>query len=442
MKVYLLSLGCPKNLVDSEHAIRKLTGGGALPVDTPEEADVLIVNTCGFIEEAKKESIEEILKLAKMKDNKKLLVMGCLSQRYGAELEKELPEVDAFWGVDAGEEIAKYLGLNGDPPIPPLAKGGTPGGVRRGKGELPSTFPYAYLKIAEGCKRRCTFCSIPAIRGPHRSFPPDEILEEARAYVAGGIKELILVSQDTASYNYKGYDLPKLLRDICSISGNFRVRVHYLYPQAISEALLDIIRVEEKIVKYLDIPLQHSEERILRAMGRGGGAMGRGGAAKDLIKFLTRVRRAIPGAALRSSFIVGFPGETEEEFRRLLDFIHEAAFESMGAFMYSKEEGTGAAALKGHLPQSIKKRRYDELMRIQARISLEKNMALVGQEMKVLIDSSDGPPGKMTAIGRTDAQSPDIDGVVFVESDALTPGDFARVRIKEAYDYDLLGEAL
>ena len=413
-KLYLLSLGCPKNLTDSEHLMATLRKG-ITEVDDPGEADILLVNTCGFIEDAKKESIEEILKLSRLKDgDKKLLVMGCLSQRYGPQLKKELPEVDALWGVDAGEEIAAYLGIEPN------------GGLPR-----PSTFPYAYLKIAEGCKRRCTFCSIPAIRGPHRSFSPDEILREAEAYLKSGIKELILVSQDTACYDFKGYALPELLADISAIGGDFRVRVHYLYPSSVTEKLVETMAGKEKIMKYLDIPLQHSEERILRMMGRGN-------TARDLPKFIARLRRAMPGAALRSSFIVGFPGETEEEFRRLCDFMEEAAFEHAGAFMYSKEEGTQAATLKGQLPKAIKNRRYDELMKLQARISLEKNMTLVGQKTRVLIDSTDGE----VAIGRTGSQSPDIDGVVFVRDAALKPGDFVEVLIKEAYDYDLLAEPI
>jgi len=416
-KIYLLSLGCPKNLVDSEHLLAGLRGGIAETAD-PAEADVLVVNTCGFIEEAKKESIEEILRLSRLKEEggkKKLLVVGCLSQRYGAELKKELPEVDALWGVNAQEEIAAYLGI----------KKSVNGTLPR-----PSTFPYAYLKIAEGCKRRCTFCSIPAIRGPHRSFGPEEILKEANAYIKTGIKELILVSQDTACYDFKGYALPELLADICSIDGDFRVRVHYLHPSAVSEKLIETMAREEKITKYLDIPLQHSEERLLRMMGRGNTA--------NLARFVARLRRAIPGVALRSSFIVGFPGETEEEFRALCDFLEEGAFEHAGAFLYSREEGTQAATLKGQLPKAIKKRRYDELMKIQARISLEKNMSLLGQEKRILIDSADGE----VAIGRMGSQSPDIDGVVFVREASLKAGDFADVLIKEAYDYDLAAETL
>ena len=423
-KYYLLSLGCPKNLADSERLSSALGVGGLARAEAPEEAEVLIVNTCGFIEDAKRESISEILSLARLKSGsgkrkpKKLYVYGCLAGRYKDELKKEIPEVDGFWGVGAAGEIAAALGC----PEP------------SGPVEKPSTFPYAYLKIAEGCKRRCTFCAIPFIRGPLRNFPPQEIIAQAKAYLDAGIRELILVSQDTASYDLKGYGLAQLVKDLVAIENNgspFRIRLHYLYPSAVDKQLLEVIANNEKIAGYIDMPLQHSEERILRMMGRGG-------SAKEIRKKIALIRRTIPGVFIRTSFIVGFPGETEEDFRRLLDFMEEQAFEHAGAFMYSKEEGTASAKMPGQLPQSIKQRRYDELMALQAGISLEKNRTLVGKDFNVIIDNIQ----KGMATGRLPGQSPDVDGVITFSAPKgkkLKPGDFVKVRVAEAFDYDLKG---
>ena len=340
-------------------------------------------------------------------------------------MRKELPEVDAFWGVDSEDAIAAHIGTPENKEI----KTGP---------ALPSTFPYAYLKIAEGCKRRCSFCSIPAIRGPLRSFAPDALLRQAEDYIRAGTKELILVSQDTTSYNVKGYGLASLLRDLAAIGGDFRIRVHYFYPAGVDERLLDAMASVDKVAKYVDMPLQHSEERILRLMARGGGAAGE--------KLAGRIRRAIPGVAIRTAFIVGFPGETEDEFRRLLDFVEEQQFERMGAFIYSKEDGTAAARLRGHLPREIKQRRYDELMTAQSVISLEKNKALVGRTFRVLIDETEGD----AATGRLPSQSPGIDGVITVgnrkgksrgnkKPKKIAAGDFVLVRVTGASEYDLEG---
>ncbi|MDA8085509.1 MAG: 30S ribosomal protein S12 methylthiotransferase RimO [Nitrospiraceae bacterium] len=428
-----MSLGCPKNLVDSEHLTRRLRLSGFRSAGEPEEADTLIVNTCGFIEAAKKESIGEILELARGKGKKRLLVFGCLSERYKEELMAELPEVDAMWGVNAGEEIARYLTGNGASAKGTSAKGTSAKGASV-ENALPSTFPYAYLKISEGCRRRCSFCSIPLIRGPLRNFSPDEILKEAEDYIRAGVKELILVSQDTAGYNAGGVTLPGLLREICRIPGDFWVRVHYLHPSGVGKGLLETMAREPKIVKYLDMPLQHSEPRILRLMSRSGG---RG----DFERIIVRARKMMPGLAVRTTFIVGFPGESGEEFEGVLDFVEQAAFDHAGAFMYSREDGTRAAGLPGQLPEAVKKRRWDRFMRAQAAISFEKNKALLGREMTALVDEAGGGSG--TAVGRLASQAPDVDGVVFIEEgereNALKPGDFVRVLITEAYDYDLKG---
>ncbi len=430
---HLLSLGCPKNLADSEKLTRRLRLKGLLPVPGPEEADVLIVNTCGFIEAAKRESIDEILQLARLKGEngkQRLLVFGCLAQRYMEDLRRELPEVDAIWGVEAEDKIVEYLAAEsgGEKSMPREAEQPS---------YMPSTFPYAYLKISEGCKRRCTFCSIPAIRGPLKNFEPDAILGEAQGYIKAGIRELVLVSQDTASYKFKGYGLKELVRDISSISGDFWVRLHYLHPSGVDQGLLDAMAGLEKVVKYLDMPLQHSGTRILKLMGRGGHGREYFG------RLIGRARQAMPGLAVRSSFIVGFPGETQAESEGLLDFIRQTGFEHAGAFIYSREDGTAAASFKGQLPQSVKKKRYDSFMSAQAEISLGKNQALTGREMKAIVDELDGD----AAICRLASQAPEVDGVVFAEKKkkggaAVKPGDFVRVLIAEAYDYDLKGVLL
>ena len=431
---YLLSLGCPKNLADSEKLTGTLRLAGLEQASGPEDAGTLIVNTCGFIEAAKQESIEEILNLARLKGkkkNKKLLVFGCLAQRYKEELKKELPEVDAIWGVDAAAEIAGYL-----------AKGVQPenGFFRLRKEKLPvfrpSTFPYAYLKISEGCKRRCSFCSIPLIRGPLRNFAPDEILKEASGLLKTGIKEIIVVSQDTASYKFKDYGLKELVKDICSLPGDFWVRLHYLHPSGVDEKLLDVMAGQKKVVKYLDMPLQHSEPGILKLMGRG--VHGR----KSFGRLIAYARQAMPGLAVRSSFIVGFPGETKADAEGLIDFIRQTGFEHAGAFIYSREDGTAAAKLQGQLSTAVKQKRYDQFMSAQAEISLEKNKALTGRRMKAIVDEVDGK----TALCRLASQAPEVDGVVFLdgvsmeEEKGIKPGGFVRVLITEAYDYDLKGE--
>ena len=430
MTFYLLSLGCPKNLVDSEKLTKRLRHSGHRQVSGPGEADVLMVNTCGFIEAAKDESIEEILRLARIKEGRRLLVLGCLSQRYGNELQAELPEVDAMWGVEAGEEIARYIDSNysGE-------KTGGPGGNRLGgktrttaPSFRPSTFPSAYLKISEGCGRRCSFCSIPLIRGPLRNFEPEDILREAEEQIRAGVKELILVSQDTTSYSVKGYRLHDLLKDICGLAGDFWVRLHYLHPSGIDRELLEAMAGEPKAVKYLDMPLQHSSPRILRLMARGG-------SGSSFKRTISHARKMMPELAVRTTFIVGFPGESEEEFEGLLNFIGEAAFDHAGAFVYSREEGTPAARLQGQLPRALKKRRLDRLMKTQAAISLEKNMVLPGREMTALVDEAEDG----VAVGRLASQSPDVDGVIFIENEdgALKAGDFTRVLVTKAYDYDL-----
>jgi ribosomal protein S12 methylthiotransferase len=426
-KFSLVSMGCPKNLVDSDTLTERLVNSGLSFLDNNENADILIINTCGFIEDAKKESIAEILKLTELKKaTKSLIVFGCLAKRYRDELLREIPEIDAIFGVGEDERIVEYC---------KRIKGS------RGLSSNPRTLEsyqsfasssYAYLKIAEGCSRKCTYCVIPSIRGEYKSTAPDEILKKAEAYINAGIKELILIAQDTASYGkeFKGYDIAALLKGLCSIKGDFRIRLLYAYPASIKESLLKVIAEEEKICKYLDIPFQHSEDRILKLMKRGGGR-------NEYLNLIRKIRRTIPDIALRTTFIVGFPSETEDEFNSMIDFIEEVQFDRLGAFKYSKEEGTPAAKLKGHLTEAIKNRRLDTIMRRQADISLKKNKALIGGRFKAIVDEVDNG----IAIGRLYSHAPEIDGVVIMEDASLElkAGDFVTVEITDVYDYDLKG---
>ncbi len=446
--INITTLGCPKNVVDSRHLARRFVSEGFVHVDDANDADILLVNTCGFIRDAKEESIEEILGLAKMKGKRaKLIVFGCLAQRYRDELLKEIPEIDAIFGVGEDSNIIEYckdlaIGYRRE------AIGNTKMPIAHCQSPIASS--YAYLKIAEGCDKKCTFCVIPSIRGRFRSIPPEQILKEAEEYIQKGIRELILVAQDITNYGkeLKGYPLVSLLKDLASIDGDFRIRLLYLYPTEISDELLECIAGEDKIQKYLDIPLQHSEDKILRLMGRRG-------TRKEYIKLIRNIRRTIPGVALRTTFIVGFPGETEEDFHGLVDFIEEVRFDRLGVFKYSKEEGTSASKLKGHVPEKVKNRRLDKIMTRQAAISLEKNKELVGKRYEAIIDESDDN----VAIARLYSHAPEIDGVIIIDDFRLKiedlktkkseiinhksaipkVGDIVKVEIVDALDYDVKG---
>lgn len=417
----VITLGCPKNTVDSRHLINELTAEGFFYVEEFKKADFVLINTCCFINDAKEESIDEILTAAKFKTDRKLIVFGCLSKRYGDELKKEIPEIDAVFGVNQSEKIINYIRQ-----------------FREGSNNIIQDFKYTaeppsyrYVKIAEGCSRRCSFCVIPEVRGSFRSIKPEKILKEAEDFVNSGIKELILVAQDITQYGkeWKGYNLTSLIKDLCSISGDFWIRLLYLYPADINQDLIKTVAEQEKVVKYLDIPMQHSEERILRLMGRRG-------TRKEYIKKIKQIREAIPGVTLRSTLIVGFPTETEDEFQRLVDFIEEVQFDRLGVFKYSREEGTKAYNLKGQIPENVKNRRLDEIMSRQAVISLEKNRALTGKKYSALIDYVDAD----MAIARLYCHAPEIDGVVILENTSdLKAGEKVKVLITEAYEYDLKG---
>ncbi len=442
-KIHITTLGCPKNSVDSGHLAGAFTAQGFISVDNADDADILLVNTCGFIKDAKEESIEEVLRLAQMKEGgRKLVVFGCLAARYRNELLKEIPEIDGIWGVGAETEIIDYCKKN-------MAMGDSQQKVLKQQEAIakrkipiahhpsPIASSYAYLKIAEGCDKKCTFCVIPSIRGVFRSVRPGLILAEASDYIKAGVRELILVAQDITNYgkDLDGYDLVSLLRDLVSLPGDFYIRLLYLYPTAISDALIECIAAEDKIQKYLDIPLQHSEDKILRHMGRRG-------TRTQYLKLIRTLRRRIPGIALRTTFIVGFPAETEEEFHGLIDFIEEVRFDRLGVFMFSKEEGTPAAAYKGQAPDKVKHRRFEEIMKRQALISLEINREIVGRRFSAIVDEA----AEDVTLARLYSHSPEIDGVVIIEraetpgcGDKLKAGDLVTVEITDAYDYDLKG---
>jgi len=418
-KISLVSLGCPKNLVDSENLLKKLAAQGLSYTEDQEKADLLLINTCGFIDAAKKESVEEILRLAAGKEaGKKLVVFGCLAKRFGAELKAEIPEIDMLFGVGDDNKIADYCAS-----------------VVSTSDSVETTIrlsdtAYAYLKIAEGCDRGCSYCVIPDIRGSFRSRMPQEILNEAEVLIRAGRRELIIVAQDITSYgkDLDQYDLSRLLKDLAAIDGDFWIRLLYLYPTAISDELLETIAAEEKVCKYLDIPLQHTEQKILSLMKRGGGR-------EYYEKLIQKIRRVIPDVALRSTLITGFPQETEKDFEAMLDFVERMELDRLGVFTYSREEGSAAYSLKGQVPKHLRSKRRNRIMEMQSAISLKRNTKLVGKVLRAVVDEIDDGVG----IARIYSQAPEIDGVVFLKGSDFRKHEFLQVRIEQVFDYDLQG---
>jgi len=431
-KVYLQSLGCPKNLVDSEIMLGLVAGRGDEIVLDPAAADVLVVNTCGFIGDAKRESIDAILELARLKEHdpsKRLIVTGCLVQRYGGELQDSLPEVDAFLGTGDFVRLPQILARQ--IPADAQAYGGAAHllpdvalpRVRTGQ------FFSTYLKVSEGCDHTCSFCIIPKIRGRHESRAVDSVVTEAVKLVADGVVELNLIAQDLTAYGRDrrdGSTLSQLLRTLVQIDGLQWIRLLYNYPRYVSDDLLDTIASEAKVCSYIDMPLQHISNRMLRSMRRE-----RNGAA--VRRLIDKMRDRIPGVAIRTAFIVGFPGEMDSDFAELLDFVREARFTRVGVFRYSKEEGTAAATLSGQVPESVKRQRHAALMRAQAEVSAALNRQLIGAEQDVLVCGQDDR-GRL--YGRLPTQAPEIDGVVFLDGEAA-PGEIYRARITGASTYDL-----
>ncbi len=433
--VCLVSLGCPKNLVDSEVMLGILSKAGFVITTKPDDADVVIINTCCFIQDATQEAIDTIAQYLPYKKEGRchtLVVSGCLPQRYGKSLEKELPDVDLFVGTGDFQNLPFLLSRRQRKKTffsktSFLYDEKTP--------RILSTPPFiAYLKIAEGCSRTCTFCTVPRIRGPYHSRAVRSVLREARHLADQGVKELILIAQDTTAYGNDlkdGTNLEKLLRGLVKIDDLRWIRLLYAYPRsdAFTDGLLEVMAGEKKICPYLDLPIQHIDDEILRRMGR----RTKGSEIRSLLQ---RIRTFLPDVSLRTSLIVGFPGEREDQFESLLEFVKETKFDHLGAFKYSPEEGTPAVRLPDPVPEPVKEDRLNRLMSLQKKISRRKYRAMVGQELEVLVEARDGSRGNLR--GRLQTQAPEIDGSVYLKGDA-EPGDFVVARITQALPYDLIG---
>ncbi len=436
-KVGMISLGCPKNQVDGEALLAKLKKAGYEIVNNIEDSDIMIINTCGFIEQAKKEAIDTILEVAEYKNAgliSAIVVTGCLAERYQDEIIKEMPEVDAVLGIGANSDIVKtcdkalcgivttsfpnkcYLSINDERVI-----------------STPSH--WAYLKIAEGCDNRCSYCAIPGIRGGFRSRTIESCVDEAKALAESGVKELILIAQDTTKYGqdlYGKYSLDVLLKELVKIDGIEWIRLFYCYPQRITDSLINVIANEEKVCSYIDIPLQHSDKTVLKNMNRVGDG-------DDYRALISKMRKAIPDLALRTTFMVGFPGETDEQFENLCKFTEDVKFDKMGCFTFSPEEDTPAYDMQNQIDDAVKVRRQEVLMNKQYSITEELNKQRIGRIYKVIIDTFDGEK----YVGRSYMDSPEIDsGIIFTSDNNLNIGDFVNVKITDYNGYDLIGEAI
>lgn len=432
----MISLGCAKNTTDSEIMLGILSKKGAKLVNDAAEADVIIVNTCGFIESAKQESIDTILEMAEYKKGRcrLLIVTGCLAERYNEEVLREFPEIDAIVGVGDYDKIAEIIDIatTGErPAVYGHMDCDVPEGLPR---ILTTGSTSAYIKIAEGCDNNCTYCAIPKIRGRYRSRKEEDILNEAQKLANDGIKELIVIAQDTTRYGidiYGEYRLAELLRKLCRIDGLRWIRVHYFYTEAITDELIDVFAAEEKLCPYIDMPIQHINNDILRRMARRT-------TSAEIRKRIIDLRERIPNVTIRTSIIVGFPGETEEQFDELCDFVNEARFERMGVFTYSPEENTPAASFDGQIDEETKKSRFDTLMSIQRGISLEKNADKLGDIVEVLCEGYD--EDCFMYFGRSKADGIDVDGLVyFAAEDEVKMGEFVKVEILDCDEYDLTG---
>lgn len=422
-KVSVITLGCSKNTVDSERLLRQLQANNLEIRQNPSEADTVIINTCGFIEAAKEESVNTILDAVANKNSgltKRVFVAGCLSQRYKDDLQKEIPEVDLYFGTEDYERIVKELG----------------GELKKNLlGERVVSLPShtAYLKISEGCDHPCSFCAIPIMRGLHKSKPIEELVEETRFLAKNNTKELVLIAQDTTDYGkdlYSKKNIAELIGRLSEVEGIEWIRLMYAYPSRFPDELINEIRQNEKVCKYIDIPLQHISDNILKSMHRGI-------TGNQTRKLLTKLREQIPGLVLRTTFIVGYPGETEKEFQELCDFVEEYQFEKMGTFTYSMEENTTSYNLGDPVPEGLKNERQSRLMEIQKEISTEKNRTLIGKELKVLVEAVEGD----FYIGRSYRDAPEVDGEVLITTDKkIEPGNFYSAEIYDSNEYDLFAK--
>ena len=447
MKIGIVSLGCPKNLVDSETMLGLIHEEKYEITNDPSEAEIIIVNTCGFIESAKEESINTILQMAEYKKSgscKYIIVTGCLSQRYAEELFNELPEADAIAGVEVYDEIGSIIKrvMNGERFI--MLERSKPDVIYTSKETfLPrilTTPSYtAYLKIAEGCDNCCSYCAIPKIRGPYRSKPMEQVLKEAKALADNGVKELSVVAQDTTRY---GEDLPggklllaDLLKELNKIESLKWIRVMYCYPNNFTDELIETFASLDKVCKYVDLPLQHASNRLLTSMNRYD-------TREEVETLLAKLRKRIPGIVIRTTFIVGFPGETDADFEELKEFVEQQRFENAGVFAYSQEEGTVAGAMPNQIPDEIKQERYHELMALQAQISEEIHKDTEGQTLEVLVEGIE-EDGSGLHYGRSYREAPDIDGLVFIENPGdIKPGCFVKVNILQGFTYESVGERI
>jgi ribosomal protein S12 methylthiotransferase len=437
-KVAMVSLGCAKNLVDSEVMLGILNRAEFEIVDNPDEAEVIVINTCGFIASAKEESINTIIEMAQLKDTgscQALIVAGCLAQKYKDELLAEIPELDAVIGTGEVDKIADIAerALGGER----LDLVNVPKYLYDHESPRYRTTPTytAYVKVAEGCDNRCSYCIIPDMRGSYRSRPIESIIAEVENLASAGVKEIMLIAQDTTRYGqdlYGTYQLPKLIQSIAQVSGVEWIRLLYCYPSHFTQELIDTMSAEPKVCKYLDLPLQHADNAILKAMHRKGNVA-------EIEELITNLRKAMPDMALRTTFIVGFPGETEEQFENLVKFVERVRFDRLGVFTYSQEEDTPAGKREDQIPQDVKEERLDRLMVLQGRISAELNQGWIGKTVEVLIEEIN-PESDRPYVGRTERDAPEIDGQVYFKGPELEVGQIVKVLITEAETYDLIGE--
>lgn len=440
MNILFISLGCDKNLVDSEVMLGLLDKKGYLIVDSEEDADIIVVNTCCFIHDAKEESIQTILEMAEYKKEgklKALIVTGCLAQRYQQEIIDEIPEVDAVLGTTSYDHIVEaveetlagngHVVLEDVDALPDVKE----------KRLVTTGGHYAYMKIAEGCDKHCTYCIIPKLRGNYRSVPMEKLLAEAKALADQGVKELILVAQETTVYGkdlYGEKSLHKLLRELCKISKIQWIRILYCYPEEIYDELIQTIKEENKVCHYLDLPIQHASDAVLKRMGRKT-------SKAQLVEIIEKLRKEIPDISLRTTLITGFPGETQEQHEELKDFVDEMEFDRLGVFTYSPEEDTPAATMTEQIPEEVKEDRQAELMELQQEIAFDLAEDMVGREVLVMIEGK--VADENAYVGRTYKDAPNVDGLIFINTDEeLMSGDFARVRVTGALEYDLIGELI
>lgn len=440
MNILFVSLGCDKNLVDTEVMLGLLASRGHQMVDSEEIADVIVINTCCFIHDAKEESIQTILEMAEYKKAgscKALIVTGCLAQRYKQEIIDEIEEVDAVLGTTSYDKIVEAIdeALAGHTSVEMTDIDALP--LVESKRLVTTGGHFAYLKIAEGCDKHCTYCIIPKIRGNFRSVPIERLLKEAEDLVAQGVKEIILVAQETTLYGkdlYGEKSLHKLLRELCKISGLRWIRILYCYPEEITDELIQVIKEEDKICNYLDLPIQHASDGILKRMGRRT-------SKEQLVEIIGKLRKEIPDIAIRTTLITGFPGETQEQHEELMEFVDEMEFDRLGVFTYSPEEDTPAAVMPDQIPEDVKEDRQAELMELQQEIAFDLAEEMIGREVLVMIEGK--VVDENAYVGRTYKDAPNVDGLIFVESEEeLMSGDFARVRITGALEYDLMGEII